>query len=355
MKVCWITNIPSPYKVDFMNLLGKEVELTVLFETHTEEGRDNSWYKEEYDNFKAIYVEGFDIGLLNRMAKENDVLINSDYSKPLCILATELFHMHGKKVLIQADGGLAVPRGLVDSVISFFMKRADGYLSSGKETNKYFGYYGVPENKCFTYPFTSLTESDLKNNREMRSDKELYKNKLYSEPFALLSVGQPIPRKGYDVLVKAMEGLPTDIGLYIVGGKPEDSVKELASGNAHIHFVDFMSKSELAEYYAGADLFVLPTRYDIWGLVINEAMSFGLPFVSTDGCVAAMEMNNLYDNGIICKIESVNELHDAILSLYNDRALLESKGKASMEASKNYSLEKMVEGYMKAINEICYH
>ena len=50
-------------------------------------------------------------------------------------------------------------------------------------------------------------------------------------------------------------------------------------------------------YYQAADMLVFPTREDIWGLVINEAMANGLPTVSTDKCVAALEMIKQGENG----------------------------------------------------------
>ena len=51
-----------------------------------------------------------------------------------------------------------------------------------------------------------------------------------------------------------------------------------------------MSKSDLREFYLASDVFALPTRSDVWGLVINEAMACGLPVVTTDRCVAGMEL-----------------------------------------------------------------
>ncbi|MCF0116028.1 MAG: glycosyltransferase family 4 protein [Erysipelotrichaceae bacterium] len=355
MKVCWISNIPSPYKVDFMNLLGKEVELTCLFEHHQEVGRDESWYKDSFNSFKAVFLEkGLNFRVLNQMAKENDILLNSDYSNPICMLATELFKLHKKKVIIQADGGLVIPRGIVDKVISITMKRADAYLSSGVETNKYFAYYGVDTNKCHLYPISSLSNEDIEKHALLVKNKALYKKELFTEEFVLLSVGQQIPRKGYDVLAKAVINLPKNIGLYIVGGKPEENVKQIVDDNnlSNVHFIDFMSKDELSKYYAGSDVFVLPTRYDIWGLVINEAMSFGLPIISTDHCVAAMEMVNQFDNGVICPIEDSDSLSKAILKLYQEKELSDKMSNASLEGNKNYSIELMVKSYVELFHEL---
>ena len=82
MKVCWISNAPAPYKVAFMNLLGKEVDLYCLFETKAEKDREKEWYDYGFANFHAIYLNNKnEKETIKQMAKECDLLINSDYSK----------------------------------------------------------------------------------------------------------------------------------------------------------------------------------------------------------------------------------------------------------------------------------
>lgn len=108
----------------------------------------------------------------------------------------------------------------------------------------------------------------------------------------VLYVGQLIPRKGIDVLLKAASGFPRDYHLYLVGGEPSNDYVDLvkALGLSNITFCSFKGKDELRVYYQAADVFTLPTREDIWGLVINEALNYGLPVVSTEKCLAAVEM-----------------------------------------------------------------
>ena len=54
MKILYITNIPSPYKVDFFNELGKYVDLTVLFELESSTERDDEWKSTVLRLFKAL-------------------------------------------------------------------------------------------------------------------------------------------------------------------------------------------------------------------------------------------------------------------------------------------------------------
>ena len=58
MKVLFLTNIPSPYRVDFFNEIGKYCDLTVLFEKGFSNERDTSWKNYSFDNFKGIFLKG---------------------------------------------------------------------------------------------------------------------------------------------------------------------------------------------------------------------------------------------------------------------------------------------------------
>ena len=57
MKVLFITNIPAPYRIDFYNELGKQIDLTVVFEAKGAEGIRFNWNIDEINNFKAIFLD----------------------------------------------------------------------------------------------------------------------------------------------------------------------------------------------------------------------------------------------------------------------------------------------------------
>lgn len=120
-------------------------------------------------------------------------------------------------------------------------------------------------------------------------------------PFSLLSVGALIPRKGYPVLIDALQqlgeshGATADWHLTIVGATDRDTheanlVREriLRSGlRRNITIAGEVSARELSRLYARADLFVLPSLYEGYGMVLAEAMARGLPIISTTGGAAA--------------------------------------------------------------------
>ncbi len=345
LKVCWISNIPSPYKTAVMNLLGKKTELIALYEKKGESDREESWYDRGFTGFTGIYLDRHNFRrVIDDCAERCDCLIDSDYSNPLAMYACRAFKKKKKPVFLQADGGLVIPRGPVDKVISAVMKYCDFYISPGRETDRYFAYYGIPQEKIEHYRFCSMNRQEIEKAAKMREDKEEYRRRNgITGPNVLLSVGQQIPRKGYDILLKALKDLGEDCETYIIGGEPEPEVKRYAEENRmdSVHFIPFLSKEKLAEYYAAADLFVLATRYDIWGLVINEAMAYGLPVVSTDRCVAAAELNARFGNAVIVPAEDPDALREALRRLIRDPAAAKRMGDASLRGIQEYTLENM--------------
>ena len=91
MKVLFLTNIPSPYRVDFFNELGKLCDLTVLFETKSAKDRDATWAADKITNFKAVFLKGIRRGVAEAVCpgifkyltkKKFDVIVVGMYSSP---------------------------------------------------------------------------------------------------------------------------------------------------------------------------------------------------------------------------------------------------------------------------------
>lgn len=115
-------------------------------------------------------------------------------------------------------------------------------------------------------------------------------------PFTMLAVGSIIPRKGYLGLIDALAALSNPDWHLIIAGSPEHDPAEanrlreavLASGKrGQITIAGKVSNRELTELYARADLFVMPSLYEGYGMVLAEALARGLAIVCTTGGAAA--------------------------------------------------------------------
>lgn len=362
MKILWITNIPSPYRVDFFNELGKYCELTVIFEKKTSDERDDSWLRYETKHFNAVFLSGksvgvaeaFCVGIVKYLHKNRyDHIVVTNFSDPTGMLAVTALKAKKIPYIIESDGGFAgTGQGIKEKIKKWLLSNASLYFSTAKEHDNYYMTYGAKKEEIVRYPFTSLHNRDILSEPISMETKLLIRKKLgMREEKIILAVGQFIYRKGYDILIEAVSTM-SNVGCYIIGGTPSDEYTNLIHKfNArNVHFVDFKCKPELDEYYMAADLFVHPTREDIWGLVINEAMAKGLPVVTTDRCVAGLELIENSNIGSIVPIDNAVELKNAIENQLAS-SNYETK-KEILEKVRNYTIESMAKQHIRTFEEM---
>lgn len=358
MKVLFITNIPAPYRVAFFNELGKSCELTVAFEGRNATDRDANWKGDTAKNFSEIYMRGkrvradqfFCPEVISVIRAGYDAIILGGYTSPTAMLAMAYLRLRRIPFYMEADGGLIRK----DTPAKYWLKKAlissaDYWFSSGPRTTDYLVHYGAVRDRVFQYPFTSLWKSDILTAIPAKEERSKLRQELgISDENVVLAVGQFIHRKGYDVLLRAAAHLE-NIGIYIVGGEPTPEYltlcQELKLSN--VHFQGFQSKASLARYYQAADMLVLPTREDIWGLVVNEAMAYGLPVVTTDKCVAGLELVEDDVNGYIVPTEDSQALATAIERTVAMGA--RKMGEASLLRIQPYTIENMAQTHIDVL------
>ena len=294
MRVLFVTNIPAPYRVDFFNELSKSCDLTVLYERKTAKNRNEKWYGNEKSNYKEIFLKGLKIGEesafcpgIKKFLKSNeyDIIMLSGYATLTSIYANFYLKRKKKPFIISVDGCLKrQDTKLKYRLKSVLLKNAAAVLVPGEKAAACIKDYGVAPKKIFLIPFTSLKESDVLDLPITKTKKENLKSELGLDKRVItISVGNFVYRKGFDILLKATEKLNDNVSVCIVGGEPTDEYLNLVSvsGKQRVSFINFLNKNELYKYYQAADIFVLPTREDVWGLVVNEAMANALPIITT--------------------------------------------------------------------------
>lgn len=361
-RVLFITNYPSPYRVRFFDELGKYMDVTVLFADRIEDKkhRNASWYVAGEGNFRAVQLEkkvatvgsnALCVDVVKWVKQPFDHIIVGGYSNPTIIWAMAYMRLHKIPFWMEVDGGLIrqekkhkflVKKGLVTM--------ADKWLSTGPNTTKYLVHYGAKKEKVAEYPFSSLSQGEVLQQMVSSEEKAQLKQALgIPEEKAVLTIGQFIHRKGFDVLLKAAAEVDQNAGIYIVGGEPTEEYLQLREslGLKNIHFLGFQSKDVLLNYYRAADLFVLPTREDIWGLVINEAMAYGLPVITTNRCVAGLDLVENGVNGYIVPVGDEKALAEKMnLALQSD---LEKMGQVSLEKIRPYTIENMAKSHVEIL------
>jgi glycosyltransferase involved in cell wall biosynthesis len=101
----------------------------------------------------------------------------------------------------------------------------------------------------------------------------------------LLFVGHEYERKGFDAILQALARLPDEVELMSVGGGDREPWQKRARELGvldRITWTGYVPDEALPEHYAASDVFVFPTRYESFGLVVLEAMATGTPVVTGD-------------------------------------------------------------------------
>lgn len=348
MKVCWLTLSPAPYTINLFNEIGKKIDLSVVLYDEVEKDRNSEWIINESKYFKLYKIGNNYNDLINKLAKGNDILVDGFYLSKYGYKAVSIFKKYNKKIVMAADGGVPRNRGIViNGIMSYLMNRHDYFLSSSNVTDNYFKYYKVNTEKIYHYKFTSLFNKDIEENRKLTETKEELKKKLGFNKFTLLSVGRPIKIKGFDILLDAymQSGLKDKIDLYIVGGKPQNDIKKIVDDNdlENVHFVDVISSEKLREYYAASDASIICSRGDVWGLVINEALSYGLPTISSNMTMAGVHFGQICNNPIVCELKDIKAYSKAIKDLFENEGLRENMSKQAFDVIADYSLENSCE------------
>ncbi|MDD4689569.1 MAG: glycosyltransferase family 4 protein [Eubacteriales bacterium] len=148
------------------------------------------------------------------------------------------------------------------------------------------------------------------------------KNKKYEYPKCLLYVGRYNKVKGIDILLQAWDNILDKKGwtLKLVGNGP---LKEKLLGHEFVEVLDFMEQKELTKLTENCGVFILPSIYEPWALVLQEFAAAGLPIVCSEACGASPHFVINGYNGYIFKTQNVDDLKSKIekIMLLSDRTL----------------------------------
>ena len=251
-------------------------------------------------------------------------------------------------------------RSFVKSFAGFIGRNVDAILVPGPKHREFFTKLGVSEDKIFIMPNVSNIELSDKDHE----NKEKIKEKLgLNDKKVILYVGRLIDLKGVDYLIKAFDKLSKKMEnavLIIVGdgpekGKLESLVKDLNIENRVI-FMGNIENELLGAYYLLSNVFVLPsiTTYyaDACPLVVNEAMYFGKPVITSDAVGTTFMIEN-DKNGYVVPERNSEKLGEAINKVLSNHELEKKMGEESKKLiKKSFKYENMIEGFNAAVDLI---
>jgi glycosyltransferase involved in cell wall biosynthesis len=200
-----------------------------------------------------------------------------------------------------------------------------------------------PEPRSYCLPYACELERFLAQPRHPCTDEVVF-----------LFCGQMIARKGVDLLLNAFARLQKG-RLLLVGREAElPSLIAILPADvvSRVEYLGFRAPEELSELFSRADVFVLPSRYDGWGVVVNQATASALPVICSDQVGAGHDLVVEGENGLTFRAGDEEDLHRAMKWFIENPGAIESMGTASRRIAEKWVPARIAERWVDAINEV---
>ena len=272
----------------------------------------------------------------------------------------------GTPVMVRSDSHLRTERSVLRRALKWplykwFIGRLDACLPAGTWSRDYFLHYGASEGRVFVVPhivdgdrLSSQAEAIHSQRNELRSNWELSPDLI-----VFLFVGKFIHKKRPFDFLKALEiGKQTNTriaGLMVGDGPLKNACEQFAKEHAlPVSFTGFLNQSAIAQAFVAADALVLPSDGgETWGLVVNEAISCGLPCFVSDHVGSGPDIIENNQAGAVFPLGNPKTLASLLVRFASDEKLRSEMRVQALMMSRKYSVESAVQGTLRALESVC--
>lgn len=242
-------------------------------------------------------------------------------------------------------------------ILSNLLKKVKACLPIGILSKDFYLHFGLTEDRLFMTPYTVDNDYFLQQAQFWKSKKEQIKKEIgitNDSPIILYSA-KLIKRKRPMDLLKAFEDISEKAMLIFVG---DGALRQILEKHAqekdikNVFFLGFKNQSEISKYYAVADIFVLPSSFEPWGLVINEAMCFGLPVITTEETASSRDLVKNRENGFVYRAGDIGSLKKILCNIIDDKEKIEEMGRESLRIINHWNIASTVKGIITALETI---
>lgn len=355
MNVVIYSILPSPYQRDLFAVLSR-CELVNLQVYYLEKSVDDSPWPEKPLEFYESVLPGFDLRWgLSRFHwnwhipdfSQTDIVILNGYQSSISqwILRTQA---HNIPCIFWGEKMVGSTTGLKGKLQRFFADslkncRAIAAIGQGAVMDYQQRY---PEQFVVPISYYCDLESFQQNIPERPR-----------EPITIIFCGQMIARKGVDLLLKAFERLiegGIQAKLLLVGREaelPHMLAQVSVKTRQWVDYAGFQAPEDLPQFFRQADIFVLPSRYDGWGVVVNQALGAGLPIICSDAVGAAPDLVD-GDNGFIFPAGDGEKLYDALYYYVSEPSRIWAASLASERRSPDWSPKAGAQRWLNLFEQI---
>lgn len=384
-RVAVLTSHPTPYMAPFYRRLAQVtgLEVTVLycsaFGTASDPrpmanfGQKVVWDVDPFGGYRWRMLHSpiqahpqrrltvLGTGLVRELQRERyDALVVYGWAYPVNWLSFLLARARAIPFLLYGDTNVRAPgshlpsplrRGLAAGLCGL----ASGALYTGTFNRDYYIRNGMPPERLWFSPLAVDSARFAAGRRELtRKRLGLRDGVTY-----LLFVGTLVPRKRPDSLLTALHKLQHEghaVGAVFAGAGELEPVLRRQVEESRLHDVEllgFVNQSELPDLYAAADVFVLPSRKDPRGMVVNEAMAAGRPVIVSTG-TGVWGPGDLVEHGregFVVDTDDDRALAESVRRLL-DPSLRQSMGHAASERAAYWSFDRAAAGWVQAVDAV---
>lgn len=299
---------PASYTVERNEALYDPMGIKYAYMYSTSKAKANNL--EEIDSYSQLSLWAL-FKVMKNVVCENDVIIMNGYVDRTFWALFVANLSKGKPIGIDSDTQLVVPsnpfKRLVKAIIlRFLFSRKWIYgLAGGNHSHKeLFRHYGMPEDRIFLMPMM------------VNNDRFYYTGERPAAPFTFLYVGRLVDFKHTPLMmqafIKAFAG-NEKVHLRLVGdGEYMSELKSLAQGHKNIHLLGAKFGNELTDEYHNAHVFILPSTYEQWGLVVNEAMCASMPIIVSNTVGSGYDLVKGQNTGLVFKDNDADSLAECM-------------------------------------------
>jgi glycosyltransferase involved in cell wall biosynthesis len=355
-KALFITIVPTPYQRDLFGALAarEDVDLRVCYMEAA--SPDSPWPKKALRPFERI-MPGFWVSIggarghvnwgLPEVSDQQIVVLSSFTS------LTGQWLMHGKLrkkrwlfwgERLHSNTGV---KGLIQRCLTTQISHASGIVGVGRAAED-----------DYRQRFPNLPHFSIPYHCDLSAFFAIGRASAPGTPLTFFFCGQMIQRKGIDLLLGAFDRLILrgfDVRLLLVGREaelPEFLAKLGPATQSRIHYEGFQAPERLPQYFGRSDVFVLPSRHDGWGVVINQALAAGLPIITSDAVGAGLDLVEDGSNGIRVPARDVDALYRAMETLTLNPDLARQWGKRSLERARDLTPEAGAEKWVRVFDRL---
>ena len=356
IKVTFYSVLPSPYQRDILYALSQHPEIDLQVFYLEAACSDSPWPEKPLQPYESI-LPGFDLTWgLSRFhlnwhwpkVNQSDVVILNGY---MSLTAQLLLRLPAKQIpcifwgekMVGASGGL---KGNLQKTLAKALNNCQAIAAIGSHAVQDY-QQRFPGKPIFNIPYYC--------------DLAAFSQEIPPRPrtpVTILFCGQMIARKGVDLLLQGFENL-IQMGLtarlLLVGREadlPEMLTKVRETTREYTEYAGFQAPEDLPQFFRQADIFVLPSRHDGWGVVVNQAVGAGLPVICSDAVGAAHDLIEPGVNGYLFPAGDVVTLTQILADyLQNPNAIAQASA-ASLAKSVMWSVKAGAENWVDAIHQL---